>query len=375
MKKVKNKVLQEITQLNDIVLSEQVKDDSFIKLAKGVNIEKLTEGDDNPMFVTLEIIHEGVSKNRVNYTRKDIKELYKQILERKPNAYQGHLTEEERSSKNPDSKTIWVGAGLKEVDGKLTLWGKGYVLPEEKKFRGYLKRAVAAGKRVPVSIYAKSRQLFNKIKGVYNIVSFDLESIDWARDFAEGVPSLTGKVMLTAEMQDFNLITNNEMDLSELTIDQLKNERPDLVDELSKSDKVLSEMATSLNVETEVLAETVQKQAQELEATSETLAEMKQEKANMILESVLQEQISDKTVRSVVSHVIEAKLDTVVSEMVQSEKNLDKTKLEEVVISEMKTPEIKALLRSKEDNSVPPAVANNNTNTEGSMTKVVKYKG
>lgn len=367
--------LQEAFSLSNIVLSEQLQTDDFIQLAEGVDLAELTKGDKDPLFVTVEVIHEGVSRNNKYYDRSIIEELCKQILSKKPNAYQGHLDVSEMNNKNPDAKTIWIGAGLKEVDGKLALFAKGYLLPKDTKFKDYMRRAVAAGKRLPVSIFAMSNQVYDSVKKVYRIVGLSLQSIDWAREFAEGVPSLTGTALLTTEMSEFNLLNNLEMDYDKITLKDLKDNRPDIVSEIEsnvKSTQVVAEMASSLNVSEEVLVETVQNQGKELSNLKGIVAETRKSQARTVVEKVLLENISDDAVRLVVETEVNKNLDNVLTEMAQ-ESNLDENKIKEVVTEQLKTDEVKALLRRKTDTSVPASVKNT-PQSKGSITKIVNRR-
>lgn len=371
---MKKERLLEITNLSLSVISEQASSDEFIKIADGIDITKLTEGDNNPLFITVEVIHEGVSRNYNYYDREAIEELYKQILDKKPNAYQGHLDIKDVDSKNPNAKTIWIGAGMKEIEGKLTLFAKGYILPENKNFRGYIKRAVAAGKRLPVSIYGLSKRVYDSVKKVYRVTEIDLQSIDWAREFAEGVKSLTGTPKLTSEMTDYNnLLDSVEMKYEDITIEDLTKNRPDLVQEIkqnSELETVVSEMSKTLNVEPSNILTTIQEQTKALDTTKARLSEMRTEFANISVRKVLQEHISDDNVRLVVDNVISRGIKESLSEMINGEDNLDESKIKEAVMEQMKTPEVKALLRTKVDSSVPAVP--HSTNNSGKLTKVVK---
>jgi hypothetical protein len=373
----KKQQLFESFALGSVLVSEEMQGDDFITLANGVDLQQLTDGDKNPMFVTVEVIHEGVSRNRNYYDRESIKKLYKQILEKKPNAYQGHIDIKEVDSKNPDAKTIWIGAGLKEIEGKLTLFAKGYLLPEHKTFKGYIKRAVAAGKRLPVSIYGPAERVYDAIGKFYRIGDIDLLSIDWAREFMEGVKSLTGTPVVTSEMTDYNnLLTSKSMNYEEITIEELKKHRPDLVAEMSadtKNEGLISEMVGALNVkEPAELVAAAKSQSEELEKAKGKLTEIKASQAALVVESTLQEHITDEHVRTMVGYVMSKKVNPIVSEMVSSEDTLDSSKLKEAVMEQMKSDEVKAILRTKNDTSVPPTA--NVSTTRAGLTKVVEYK-
>jgi hypothetical protein len=330
------------------VVTEQVKDD-FIKLADGVDIENLTKGDKDPMFITKEVAHEGVSKNKNFYSRKAIKEIYKQILEKKPNGYKGHIDPKDRGTVNPTSRTIWIGAGLKEVDGLLSVYAKGYILPKESKFKDYLRRAVSAGKEIPTSINGISDRVYDRVRKVMNIQNFELESIDWARDFAEGIKSFDKTALLTTEM-DSNL-DNNTMDYKDITLKGLKENRPDLVEKIeerSNSKKVVTEMAVAMEVEESELLGKLTNLNEELEKTKSRVSEMMVMQGDLVLETTVNQKVSDPALRTAVVMMSKEKVKTIVNEM---NGDFDSSKIEELVVSEMKTPEMVALLRTKTDSS------------------------
>jgi len=150
-------------------------------------ISELSDGDKDPMFVTIEVINEGVSRNGRAYDKHVIESLAEQINENKPDGFYGHLADDERHTKFPEPQTIWLGAKVLEVGGKTRLFAKGYILPEAKTLRSYLKKAKVAGKNVAVSVYGLAKVVKDKVKNISIVQDMTLESIDWARPGAEGV--------------------------------------------------------------------------------------------------------------------------------------------------------------------------------------------
>lgn len=219
-------------------------------------ITDISEGDKDPMFVTIEVINEGVSRNGRAYDKKTIESLAEQINAKKPDGYYGHLTDDERKTKYPEPQTIWLGAKVTEVKGKTRLFAKGYVLPEAKTLRSYLKKAKAAGKNVAVSVYGLAKVAKDTANNVMRVQSMALESIDWARPGSEGVLNM-GLFSVTSEMMD-NISSDKgvEMDrvevLKSTTVDELKELNPAVVTEMvneatqkveAESEAIVSEMA------------------------------------------------------------------------------------------------------------------------------------
>lgn len=203
-------------------------DISSVPMSPKVNYDTLIEGDSDPMFVTVEVMNPTISKNGRKWTPELMQSVAEQINEKLPDGYMGHLKDEDRATAHPEAQTMWVGAKVEEVDGTLRLLAKGYIYPYAEKLRTYLKKAIANGKQVAVSVYGEALQSYDKLAKIYNIKEFDLESIDWARSGSAGItPSFVP--VIAREQVDEN---NMDKKLSEITLEELKELRPDLVDAL-----------------------------------------------------------------------------------------------------------------------------------------------
>lgn len=221
--------------MNKLVLQGRIREMSAqaikVPTAPGVDLEKLVDGDPDPMFVTLEVASATVSGNRNRYNEATLLDIAKQINDTRPDAYLGHLDDKELATKYPDPQTMWIGASVEKIDGIARLFAKGYVYTDAK-VRSLLKKAGAAGKVMAVSIAGRADKKFDKIAKVYDIINFKLDSIDWARPGSQGLnPLLTP--FITQEMVD----TAMEVKLNEATLAQLKELRPDLVDALKEEIK------------------------------------------------------------------------------------------------------------------------------------------
>lgn len=269
-----------------------------VPFADGVDVAKLTKGDKSPLFVTVEAVNDTVSKGKRRYTPEVIQEIATQINENKPDGYDGHLKDEDRPYARPKSQTIWLGAVVKEVDGKLRLFVKGYVFPYAKELRQYLKAAKATGKKVAVSIYGQAQHVWNKVMGAYDLTNFQLESIDWARSGAEGVPAL-GYLGVASEMA-------NETELRE----KIKTE---VISEMAEEhNKIVSEMTNEIQELKKVIVANYIDNTLKSKIVSET--------ARKVIKSIIVKEIANET-------------DLVrVAEMVDGILRLDETKM---IVSEM----------------------------------------
>lgn len=222
-----------------------------VPLARGVNLSELLEGDDDPMFVTIDALSDTVSGNSRRWTSEELHNVAKQVMENKPDGYQGHLRPDERSSKAPDAVTMWLGAKVTNHKGKNRLFIKGYVLPKASQFKDYLRRAGAAGKNVAVSVYGQAFEKWNEALKAFEISNFQLESIDWARPGSEGVPN-SGYLKITAEMDGGDHMDKVEV-LKATTVSEMKEHNPSVVQEIETHAQsellgVVSEMTETLGV-------------------------------------------------------------------------------------------------------------------------------
>lgn len=272
-------------------------------------IAKLKEGDSEPMFVTIEVLNEGVSRNGRAWDKKTILSVAEQINAKKPDGYYGHLTEEERKSKYPEPQTIWVGAKTLEIDGKLRLFAKGYVLPDAKKLRTYLTKAKAIGKNVAVSVYGTAQAIKDKVKNVITMKDFDLESVDWARPGSEGVRNM-GIFSVTSEMTEdgdndnYNEVNMKREDvLKTVTADELQEHNPTLVSEMT------SEVVSSKETELEALVAEMKQVEEVLDIESissavDVIGEMREKLTEYEIDAELKNKVDSASARKFVRQLV-----------------------------------------------------------------------
>lgn len=308
-----------------------------IPIPSDVNIDELMDGDKSPMFVTIEAVHEGVSKNKRHYSKETIMEIARQVKSKRPDAYLGHLSEEERATKRPTSQTIWLGSVVKKVNGKLRLFVKGYVLPYAKDLRTYLKKAKASGKQVAVSVYGQAKQTWSDTLKAYDMSEFNLESIDWARSGSEGLTPST-KFSITAEMKQD--ISNREDIIGKMTVGELQEFNPSIIKAIKDEAHIkdVSEMETSVDSELSSIKEMIgDNPTKEIKKLQRTVAEQ-------IIDSSLQSKVKNKTVRTMVKSMI-------VREMIDMTPNEAKLKTKEVLHSSEVQDIIREIAGNKKINS------------------------
>src|SRR3954470_9918094 len=211
-------------------------------------LKGILERDKDPRFVTLQVAREGVSKNRRNYSAEVIDSIAEQINSQQPIGGPGHIPDDQRAYVFPPTETVWLGAVVKEIDGKKVCYAKGYVLPDAKNRRNYLQMCKDLGKNVAVSIYGKAKEaIYNAADKAYDIRGLALERIDWTPPGAEGIPN-DGTLILTSEMVDSKgkhkeSPVDKEAIIKGVTLSEMQDLNPKLVEEIQGQASAVSEMA------------------------------------------------------------------------------------------------------------------------------------
>lgn len=320
-----------------------------IPLAPGVDIAQLTEGDANPLFVTIDALSDTISGNKRRWTAAELHRVAEQVMAKKPDGYRGHLTQEERKSKAPDAVTIWIGAKVAKHEGRDRLFIKGYVMPQESKFKDYLRRAKTTGKNIAVSVYGQAMEKWNETIGAFDISNFNLESIDWARPGAEGVPN-SGFLKLTTEMDEGDVeMTLEEALASASAADIRQHAAPAVVQEIeteaqSELTAVVSEMTTITGVESADLTKTVQEMSDRNAVLTTQVAESEVDK-------ILGNKIPNVAARASVRKMV-------VGEMAGKDVS-DLKVVQEIVETQLNSDEGKALQEAFKTQVVPGANQDN----------------
>lgn len=355
-----------------VIISEQIGGKGLdIEVSPDVDIDKLTDGDNDPMFITVEALNESVTGNKNYYSKEILQDIKEQILRKKHNMYRGHVKDE--ANESPEPQVIWIGATVKELKGRSRLFVKGYVLPTADKLRTYVKKAAAVGKDLPVSVYGNAKLEYDPDRGVRRIKQFVLESIDWAREFGEGIRNRAGLMFLTSEMKVNKFSDSNTMDLKEITVKELKQDAPELVKKLEE--ETLESVAEMLKVKATDGSEKIVEAVKEMVDNNEALKKEKKELegkvsefetdgAQRTAEMFLREKVKNTAVYNVLKSMV-------VSEMKSLE---DKTEdaVKAKVVEMLEADEVKALLEGQEDPTVIAPSADKPEKANGSG--VVVYK-
>ncbi len=188
--------LSEMGRISEAVQTQFSGEYPQIPPMAGVDMGKITEGDSDPMFVTLKVAQAGaISGNKRVYDDGFVKSLEQQMVTKRPIANQGHIPDEHRATSYPQPAGYWVG--VKRVGD--TLWGKVYV-PPASPMREIVRARKAQNATINTSIYGLGNQEYDPQRGVWKVTDFELESVDFAPTERSGVPALATVPHITKEL-------------------------------------------------------------------------------------------------------------------------------------------------------------------------------
>ncbi len=282
---------------------------SDIPIAPNIDLEKLKEGDSDPLEVAVEI-NSGLSSRKWNYLPDTVKKIVDQINEKTPNGFLGHQKPEDIDSEFPDIATHWIGALFR--DGKAFV--RGYIDPSMTK----LKRLIKSNRVKQVSIFGIPT--LAKQNGETQVVDYQLLSLDWTPLDRNGMPT---RVVATSEMADLDLF--NEFD-SIAAQSSSKSGTPG--GETMTKEEVIAAVKTMLakgemkseevkalvgdaeeTVKVRDLAAKLKVEPEKLEGEIDRLLGIEQsvakEKHTQLVEKVLKEKIVDETIRGLVGEMLQ----------------------------------------------------------------------
>lgn len=223
--------------IREIGLSTEFKGQApDVPIAPGVDIDALTSGVNDPVFVTLKIAQIGrKSKNGILYDEALVKEIVEQINRKRSGGIFGHIPASERDSAFPLPDGLWVGATLTGD----TAWGKAYV--RNLAAAEYVRHLKAVGGGLGTSIYGLG--IPEKVsEGVRRLKNFVLESLDFAPPERASL-DMGGEFALSSEMTNGETtMTVTKEALAQLPVSELY----DLLDE-STVDQVAQMYAKKKN--------------------------------------------------------------------------------------------------------------------------------
>lgn len=327
-----------------------------VPFRSGITLESLTEGDADPVFITLPIGEVGAeSRNGRRYNAPIVQAIHDTILKEGTTGIAGHLKTEERAYKFDVPPLIWVGAVM---EGQ-TLWGKAYVMQHATDVREYVKLAKRTHSAIGTSIYGTGR-----VDKDGTVQEIDLESIDLAHPKRVGVKAAAAVPVVTQESVEQTTHQHTQTETGDGEMPE-KTTLPDNTN-LKMNDR-------ELVVRIRELEETIQKQ-RSIVADYTDLQEMfehprdlvsavrasQAEKADLAKEN--QELLLD-TVSAKVAEAVQMEIARpIVVNMVLAEKPSTRNAVENAIKTVMETAAVKALLKNTVvQESGPPQPAPNTT--------------
>ena len=190
-----------------------------VPLAAGLSEQDFRDGDDNPHFITLPLLHVGArSKNpgTGTWTKEAVERVSQEINSKRPEGNTGHVRPEDRHWKYNFGKLRWVGS-LVEKD---TLYAKAYISPSSQETRDYFRTAAISKSRVGTSI-SGSKGPRNRLEEI------EVHTIDL------GHPDRLGTAAAAALPQLTNELEQGELNMAEQTAaNETANVKENLVAEM-----------------------------------------------------------------------------------------------------------------------------------------------
>lgn len=233
-----------MSALTDKILESQ-EEEIFAKIAEMGTVEdigrdipidqarmdKIKARDPEPRFVVVEI-ESGWSKSKREWPPEIVEGIVRQVNEKKPVGYMGHIPANQDETSFPPVQTVWLGAVVKRAGEKVIARVKGYLMPKGE-IRDYADLEAVDG----VSVRGDTTMVATK--GGWRVKEFALESIDWARKGRSGMP--TRIVSIASEMEGGKV---EPKDIAALDEQELRTHAPLLVKEVER--KVTEPLTTKL---------------------------------------------------------------------------------------------------------------------------------
>ena len=303
-----------------------------------INVQELTADDENPMFVTMEIIRNGMSRNKRNYPVSVVQELKDKVVG--TFQYLGHSDPKKSGFEYRNPEGILVGSSLlTEADGTVRLLGKSYIF-KNSSLREHLPKAFACGNPLTVSIQGKAKCFENLDKTIEVASIEELESVDFCNAGTQGMMNST-TLALTTEMLERSLEDMEEKILEqveepieekieeqvaepveekieEIIEEPVDNKVTEMTSQISEMETKISEMETTISEKDARISE-LEKEIQEMK-DAQLKAELDAYKADKIAEQV--DEAHREVFESKINGTSKEEIDSQISELVDFCKNM-----------------------------------------------------
>lgn len=204
-------------------------------------MEVITANDDDPMFVTVEV-EAGWSRSKRNWKPEHLRKVVDKVKKDRMAGNLGHplLDHKSYESSFPLPQVAWCSATM---EGNKAVF-KGYVL-KKAEARELLKLGLIDG----VSIFGDSKM--RPVQGGYDVISFEPETIDFARKGRSGMTSRV--VSLTGEQAPGRGENVDAKDITAISEDELRTHAPLLVREIER--KAVEPVETKIGEQATLIAD------------------------------------------------------------------------------------------------------------------------
>ena len=204
-------------------------------------LDTIRQGDDDPLFVTVEV-EAGWSRSKRNWKPEHLRKVVEKVNKDRMAGNLGHPLLDKAAYERdfPLPQVAWAAATM---EGNKAVF-KGYVL-KRAEARELLKLGLIDG----VSIFGDSRM--KPVQGGYEVISFEPETIDFARKGRSGMKSRV--VSLTGEHAPGRGDNVDAKDIAAISEDELRTHAPLLVREIER--KAVEPVETKVGEQTALVAE------------------------------------------------------------------------------------------------------------------------
>jgi len=325
----------------------------IIPWPEGVNRDELKRALDTTELVTFTLPIgqiDALSGNGFTYKESSVLGLVRQVNQKKPEGFWGHLREDEIGTKYSPAAVRWLAA---ELDDEGVAWGLGVALTETA--GRHFKSAKALQARTGTSIFG-----WNVVVGEeLDVYGYDLISIDLASSERVGIPITSAEPIVNTEIQGDEEVDKDKdvviPDLKKKTKDGNESGADFLQDQVDTLRRQVSELRayqTDLQVAKELLAlgsdDDLATGIRQLQRERSTYASENQTLLANHITAELERVIKLESVRPLVLSLIMSKKPATTAEVAQA------------IVDITDSPEVKTLLEGQRETEGGPELGEDN---------------
>lgn len=202
-----------------------------------IDVDALTMGDEDPMFVNLEVLRTGISDGNRRYFDNSV---VRQVAEMIPGVqgFLGHPDPSKVGFEFREPHCIYVGSMTQELDGGATVraLAKAYIF-KSSPLREWIPKSLACGNPLTVSINGIGDIMRDNVNHIIKVQSMTrLDSIDWANPGTQGMPNAKA-YSIVSEMQGGILMDRIDI-IKDATISEIRDNNPAVFNAIENGAKI-----------------------------------------------------------------------------------------------------------------------------------------